>query len=71
MSAESELISVCQEIGFIAECNCHYTHGLADLIELRGQNIQDMTIAELLSVSRSYSNFYNKTHGQAISQKAN
>jgi hypothetical protein len=65
MSTESELLEVCQEIGFISECNCHFTDGLAGVLERSGKNIQEMTIAELLTMMRNHSAFYNKMHGQA------
>jgi transcriptional regulator with XRE-family HTH domain len=65
MSTESELLEVCQEIGFISKCNCHFTDGLVGVIERSGKNIQEMTIAELLTMTRNHSAFYNKMYDQA------
>jgi hypothetical protein len=62
MTIESQLIEVCQEIGLIAESNCHFTAGLALKIEATGKNIVDLTICELMHLNRDYSEIFNRIH---------
>ncbi len=63
MSTEQKLIEVCQEIGSIAGSNCHFTAGLARLLDNGGQQLLDMTVRDLLSLSREYRETFNRVHG--------
>lgn len=63
MNTETQLTEVCQEIGNIAESNCHYTAGLARLLDKGEQPILDMKVGELLSLAREYKEVFNRVHG--------
>lgn len=63
MLTEKLLIDFCQELGGIAESNCHYTAGLARLIEQQGQAVGNMTVIGLLKLSREYTKTFNEIHG--------
>ena len=59
---ESELIDVCQELGGIAESNCHFTSGLAHRLEAGNVQLLEMKVGDLLSLSREYNKFFNGIH---------
>ena len=52
-------MDVCQEIGSIAESNCHYTAGLTRRIEETGKTIEELTVGELLEIHRAYNAWFN------------
>ncbi|MFZ4859232.1 MAG: hypothetical protein ACOYL3_22875 [Desulfuromonadaceae bacterium] len=60
---EQELISISREIGGIASSNGLFTDGLSCIIEATGRSIPDLTIAELLHLTRSYKQTFNQIHG--------
>jgi len=62
-AAEQQLIEVCQEIGSITYCTCHYTAGLAQVIEATDKSIQDLTVCELLHMTRQHNVTFNRIHG--------
>ena len=64
MDTHTKLIELCQEIGGIAGCNGHYTAGLSRRIEATGKPVEELTLAELVALSREYNAFYNKAHGE-------
>ena len=58
-----ELVEICQQIGRIAESNCHYTAGLARSIHAGGKSVEQLTIAELLQLNSDYKETFNRIHG--------
>lgn len=67
MKTEDQLIEVCQEIGSIAGSNGHFTAGLARLLDNGGQPLLEMKVGDLLSISREYSETFNRVHGASNS----
>jgi len=65
-STENQLISVVMQLGAIAECNCHYTAGLAKRIEETGKAVEALTIAELITLADDYNKLLNTVHGVAV-----
>ena len=57
MQNQLDLISVCQEIGGIAESNGLYTSLLSQQFT---QPIEEMTVAELLAIHRQYLETFNE-----------
>lgn len=57
---EDQLCLVAREIGNIAECNCHYTRGLARQIQKTGRRVEDLTVGELLEIDRRYDEVFNR-----------
>lgn len=62
MTTENEIIDVCAEIGGVAESNCHYTAGLARLIDATGKTVDDLTVRELIQIITSYRDTFNRIH---------
>jgi len=62
MKTEDQLIEVCQEIGGISGSNGHFTAGLARLLDNGRQSLIDMTVGELLQLSREYKEVFNRIH---------
>lgn len=64
VETEKLLIEVCQEIGQIAGgSNCHFTAGLARLLDNGGERLLDKTVGDLLSLYREYREDFNRVHG--------
>ncbi|WP_250655042.1 hypothetical protein [Alkalimarinus coralli] len=61
MSKEDQrkLVEAATTIGAIAECNCHYTEGLARKIAATGKSVGDLTVAELMNIDVDYAQEYN------------
>lgn len=59
------VVDVCSEIGSVARCNNHYTAGLTRRIIEAGIDISQMSVGELIRLSREHSEFYNRIHGGA------
>ncbi len=58
-TAELELVDICQEIGLVAGCNCHYTAGLAKRVESYGIPVRDMPVGVLLGIVREHTEWFN------------
>jgi len=65
MDTQTKLIELCREIGGIAGCNGHFTAGLSKRIEATGKPLEELTLAELVALSREHNASYNKIHGKA------
>ena len=59
---ESLLIDTCQELGRIAECNCHFTAYLARLIDNGDEGLLNMKIGDFLSWTREATERFNRVH---------
>jgi hypothetical protein len=64
VDTHTKLIELCREIGGIAGCNGHYTAGLSRRIEATGKPLEELTLAELVNLSREHNAFYNRVHGE-------
>ncbi|HFD86511.1 MAG TPA: hypothetical protein ENJ35_02420 [Gammaproteobacteria bacterium] len=56
------LIDAAREIGNICESNCHYTAGLAHRIDEYGKPVSELTVAELLELSRQHTDQFNRIY---------
>jgi len=57
---EQRMVRACAELGGIAGCNAHYTHGLTLMLIAEGyDDIEQVTIGELQRVSRAYTDTFN------------
>jgi hypothetical protein len=65
VDTHTKLIELCQEVGGIAGCNGHFTAGLSRRIEATGKPLEELTLGELVALSREYSVYYNRVHGEA------
>ena len=63
-----DMLLICQEIGCISECNGAYQTGLAVRIAATGKDIMLLTVADLLLVSRTHNDMYNKIHGEVAAK---
>jgi hypothetical protein len=57
---ESKMIAIFQEIGINADSNCHYTALLAGLILLSTDDIEKLTVGQLLVILRKHNKLYNE-----------
>ena len=64
MDTHTRLIELCREIGGIAGCNGHYTAGLSRRIEATGKPLEELTLAELVALSREHTHFYNRVRSE-------
>jgi len=64
VDTHTKLIELCQEIGWIAGCNGHYTAGLSRRIEATGKPLENLTLAELVVLSREHNLFYNRVRSE-------
>lgn len=55
----NKLVQAAMSIGAIAECNCHYTAGLARKIAATGKTVGDLTVSELMNLDVDYGMEYN------------
>jgi hypothetical protein len=62
-TTENQLIEACREIGTIAGSNGLFTAGLARLLNNGNQSVMEMTVQDLLSLSREYKEIFNRIHG--------
>jgi len=62
-SPQDQLISISQKIGSIAEKNNHYTEVLAKRISRTGKTVQNLTIAELIEIDTTYTQYINGLYG--------
>ena len=64
MDTHTKLIELCQEIGGISGCNGDFTAGLSRRIEATGKPLEELTLAELVALSREHNLFYNRVYGE-------
>ena len=58
-STEHKLVEIAQQIGNIANCNVHYTAGLASRIDASGKSIEQLTVAELIELDNLHRKHFN------------
>lgn len=61
-NTERDLLDSAAAIGGIAECNCHYTLKLANLIEQKNRVVNEMTLGELIALHNECNEQYNEMY---------
>lgn len=65
---EIDLIDISAEIGRIHECNGRFTYGLSRILWERGKPLEDLTVKELIAVTKQYSEVFNRIDRIAVGQ---
>ncbi len=64
-ATERDLIEACCEIGNISGCNRDFTEGIARMISNGGKSVREMTVGELIELSRAYSAVFNRRYSSS------
>jgi len=64
VNTQFDIISACQEIGLNAGCNAAYTRLFTDAINRTEKLIGELTVFELLSITRHCTEQFNSTYQQ-------